>query len=458
LGYDRLVAVVPEGWLARHGQGEGTLGETWDSARRSCYVEIECVDGDPWVVTHELMHNLGYGDIYGHGDVMAGDGYWVNENVRIYPASIHDYMDYAGNSDPQWTDISRYNYVQEHVSASEDPTILVFRAIVGRDGTAEIRPFVKASGNPDVSPQNWTHTIVALDAGGKILRETRLEARFVKYVEPAGEVSVDQVPVVSALEWVQGIRRIELRDKTGKVLAARTVSDNPPSVRLLAPNGGEQLVSGTKYRITWEASDLDGDKLWSNVSISSDKRAWSPLAMDLETNEFDLEVSAVRPGSYYVRVQVTDGVNTSEDVSEQSFTVKASEAKGQAADVVMWIGSQQMKVAGQSREIDPGRGTAPVIVGDRTLVPIRAIIEALGGTVEWEEATSKVTMHLGSSTVELWIDSPVGRVNGQEKSLDVPAKLINDRTMVPIRFVSENLRCQVDWNESEQSVSIRRLK
>lgn len=66
----------------------------------------------------------------------------------------------------------------------------------------------------------------------------------------------------------------------------------------------------------------------SNVSISSDKRAWSPLAMDLETNEFDLEVSAVRPGSYYVRVQVTDGVNTSEDVSEQSFTVKASEAKG----------------------------------------------------------------------------------------------------------------------------------
>lgn len=66
--------------------------------------------------------------------------------------------------------------------------------------------------------------------------------------------------------------------------------------------------------------------------------------------------------------------------------------------LTMQIGNPMMNVNGESREIDPGRGTVPVAENDRTLVPIRAIIEAMGGTVNWDEETQTVTITKSAST------------------------------------------------------------
>lgn len=96
----------------------------------------------------------------------------------------------------------------------------------------------------------------------------------------------------------------------------------------------------------------------------------------------------------------------------------------------------------------------PTIVGGRTMVPMRAIFEALGATVEWDGPSRTATGVLGDKTVAIQIDNTTAYVNGEAKTLDVPAKIIGGRTMVPARFVSESLGCSVTWDGETQTAAV----
>lgn len=96
----------------------------------------------------------------------------------------------------------------------------------------------------------------------------------------------------------------------------------------------------------------------------------------------------------------------------------------------------------------------PVIVNERTLVPLRAIFEALGATVDWNGETQTVTSTRGNISVSLTINSKTMTKNGKEITLDVPARLIGDRTLVPVRAIAEAFNCNVDWNGETQTVTI----
>ena len=63
--------------------------------------------------------------------------------------------------------------------------------------------------------------------------------------------------------------------------------------------------------------------------------------------------------------------------------------------ITIQIGNPEMTVNGITQEIDPGMGTVPVISNERTLLPVRAIVEALGGTVEWDENTRTASLSYG---------------------------------------------------------------
>lgn len=99
-------------------------------------------------------------------------------------------------------------------------------------------------------------------------------------------------------------------------------------------------------------------------------------------------------------------------------------------------------------------GQEPVIVNDRTLVPLRAIFEAMGATVEWDDAAKTVTAVRGDTTISLAIGSDQLYVNGQAVTIDVPAQIINERTMVPVRAIAESFGCEVDWNDGARRVYI----
>ena len=99
----------------------------------------------------------------------------------------------------------------------------------------------------------------------------------------------------------------------------------------------------------------------------------------------------------------------------------------------------------------------PQIINDRTMVPLRAIFEALGATVVWDGNTQTVTSVKDDTTIRLTINAQVMYVNGEEVLLDSPACLVNDRTLVPIRAVSEAFQNKVNWIAEERTVEIRTL-
>lgn len=96
----------------------------------------------------------------------------------------------------------------------------------------------------------------------------------------------------------------------------------------------------------------------------------------------------------------------------------------------------------------------PVIQGSRVLVPLRGIFEKMGATVEWQPVTRSVVAARGSTLVELQIGSRIARVDGRPVTLDVPAMIIGGRTLVPLRFISESLGARVDWNPATRTVLI----
>ncbi len=96
----------------------------------------------------------------------------------------------------------------------------------------------------------------------------------------------------------------------------------------------------------------------------------------------------------------------------------------------------------------------PRIENDRTIVPIRAIAEALGFYVDWKAETQTASISKGSTTVTVAVNSNIAKVNGKETTLDMPAVIREDRTMIPLRFVSEALGCTVDWFDKNKIVAI----
>lgn len=97
---------------------------------------------------------------------------------------------------------------------------------------------------------------------------------------------------------------------------------------------------------------------------------------------------------------------------------------------------------------------APRLIGGRTMVPLRAIFEALGAEVIWDESSRTVTAYNEAYLVEATIDKKTMYVNNEEKIMDIAPMIINDRTLVPARFVAEAFNCNVVWSAEDFCVYI----
>ncbi len=96
----------------------------------------------------------------------------------------------------------------------------------------------------------------------------------------------------------------------------------------------------------------------------------------------------------------------------------------------------------------------PASIGGRILVPLRGVFERLGATVQWNPATSTATAVRGTTQVQLTIGSRQAFVNGRVVALDVPALIVGGRTLVPLRFVSEAMGASVDWDNNTRTAYI----
>lgn len=120
-----------------------------------------------------------------------------------------------------------------------------------------------------------------------------------------------------------------------------------------------------------------------------------------------------------------------------------AESPTKAAVIKVYVGGQRLTF-----------DVPPAIESGRTLVPMRAILEALGAAVEWDGTTRTVTATKQGVTIALTIGQEVALVNGRPVNLDVPARIIEGRTLVPLRFLSENLGETVTWDGNARTIKI----
>lgn len=101
---------------------------------------------------------------------------------------------------------------------------------------------------------------------------------------------------------------------------------------------------------------------------------------------------------------------------------------------------------------------APQIINGRVLVPLRVISECLGAVVDWEKNSQTVTIKDQNNVVKLKLNSKTSYINDKPINLDVPPQMMANRTMVPLRFISEQLGATVNWQGNEKRVIIERLQ
>jgi hypothetical protein len=121
--------------------------------------------------------------------------------------------------------------------------------------------------------------------------------------------------------------------------------------------------------------------------------------------------------------------------------------------ISLQVGSPRMTVGGTIKAID-AQGTKPLISNGTTMVPIRAIVESLGGSVGWDAGARRLDIRLGSRSVIVWLGKMTATVNGISKTMSTVPAIIDGRTMIPLRFVAENLGCLVGWDQTTKMVTV----
>lgn len=130
--------------------------------------------------------------------------------------------------------------------------------------------------------------------------------------------------------------------------------------------------------------------------------------------------------------------NTS--ISESTHTIESTTAAGEPMPttvIKLQIGSSIMSVNGQEQSIDES-GTVPIIQNSRTLLPVRAVVEAMGGVVTWDGQSETVTLTRSGDVIILTIGNQTANLNESAHTLDAAPVIIGTRTMLPIRFIAES--------------------
>lgn len=139
-----------------------------------------------------------------------------------------------------------------------------------------------------------------------------------------------------------------------------------------------------------------------------------------------------------------DETETTEGEETEQMPVQAKNC-GQAKKLGL-----QVKVRGMNMKFD----IPPVVKEGRTLIPVRAIMNGFGAEVTWDEATKTVTVVKDDKTIVLNLADGTATVNGESVTTDIPARIISNRTFVPLRFIAETLGEKVSYDESTGEIDI----
>lgn len=246
-----------------------------------------------------------------------------------------------------------------------------------------------------------------------------------------------------------------LGKKRGLARALENVVGKPSEAVILALLTGERSVSEATRSISegiQESDELDEEAL--EVIEGLKQYLDDAEETDLSETEF-LE-------AYEELISIYEALNQTEkviDSSEKLFSKARKNEKVKERLLATYKQTNQTELKSFVKGKKPEYDVQPVIVDGRTIVPLRAISEALDAEVEYHSETKTVTIVRGDNTIELVLNSPIARINGEEVFIDensnnVTAAIVRDRTMVPLRFISEALHAKVEYDADTRTIFI----
>jgi len=172
------------------------------------------------------------------------------------------------------------------------------------------------------------------------------------------------------------------------------------------------------------------------------------------------EVPVKEDGSFSIEIVLIMGENKIEiiarDASGNETKIEKIVTLKERIIIKLQIGSKVILINNEAGSLD-----APPFIdknSGRTLVPIRPVVEAIDGNIDWNNDERKVTITKDNIKIELWIGKITALVNGKEVKIDpdkpVAPVIVSGRTFLPLRFVTENLGFKVDWDAATQTITL----
>lgn len=287
-----------------------------------------------------------------------------------------------------------------------------------------------------------------------------------KFESDVDTIVGEQVNLKLKSAWDEFLNPIDIKTRT------YTISDSSNGANIL--NGQTYLpLTPGKFTINLQADKGDGFSKEVNVA---DPSSYSSLKLSTKNNIVkkgsEIKVEAI--GEYKgKKINISPRVlnysfeDLNAEVNPNNFNIKINDYGknpkilvkfgGKTASLSLYdentrlikmkINDVNYTVNGQAKKMD----AKPFISNSRTLVPLRFIIEAIGGDVQWDGDSRLVTVNSKGKNIILPIDSKKITVDGKEIAIDQAAIIKGDRTYVPIRFVAENLGMNVNYiNESRE--------
>jgi len=217
--------------------------------------------------------------------------------------------------------------------------------------------------------------------------------------------------------------------------------ETPPKISIIQPNN-KSVVETSNILVSFMVEDKESGILKVLVNkkeLSSPGKGQYASTIDLVKGENQIIIIAIDKAGNLAKEVLTVTYQT-----EKPTVIK------------IMVGNKIVIVNGKSNMIE-----APPFIHQatgRTLIPIRIIVESIGGSVGYESKGRKVTLIKQPIIMELWIDNPIAFINGVnipiDKNNSLAPLVVNGRTFLPLRFVAESFNGKVDWDAPTQTITL----
>jgi hypothetical protein len=260
---------------------------------------------------------------------------------------------------------------------------------------------------------------------------------------------------VSAKQDYSGTIEISYTDGKLSIPVSLSVQEMPPMLQITSSQDiGEELSfelkSGETASFELQMENIGRGRLEGKINflkkqdwINSSNNQFALLRGQKRTITFTLNAGELKSGSY----QETIAIQTNGGSKEYKITMIIQK---NPIIIVLQIGSKNALISGKAVTVDP----PPYIKSGTTLVPLRFISEAFGASIDWQPKQGKGTIiiKLKEHLIQIEIANTQALVNGKTMTLIVAPEIVNGRTFVPLRFISEAFGAKVEWTAATQTI------